>query len=132
MMPHAIEIIKYLKTKYKIAIMSDSDGSKQIKLERIRTLGVENLFDAIVTSDDINQNKPNKKFYDKIFKKFDVAPEDCMMFGDKPEVDLQLAKKLGMETVWVIHGNWAADLKNNTFDYIDHKVENLRQLREFL
>ncbi|MBT5022933.1 HAD-IIIA family hydrolase [Candidatus Woesearchaeota archaeon] len=126
MFPHAIKILKELKKKYFLIIMSDSDGTKEIKLKRMKKLGILDLFDIILTSDDTNLGKPNMKFYNSIFKKFKLKPEECIMMGDKPEVDLELAKKIGMRTVWVKHGDWAKSLENKRFDYIDYEIRGYK------
>ena len=127
MFPYSIKTLKKLKKKYFLIIMSDSDGTKQIKIDRMKKLGILNLFDLILTSDDTKINKPNKKFYNLIFKKFNLKPEECMMMGDKPEVDLKLAKELGMRTVWVKHGYWAEQEGNRKFSYVDYEIKGFKK-----
>lgn len=127
-MPHAASVIRDLKKRYKLALMSDSDGEKRIKVARIRKVGLMKPFSAVITSDDSRQNKPSRKMYDMIFKKLGVKPAECAMVGDKPIVDLQLAKKLGMKTVWMKHGRWAGLAKGRKFSFVDHEITDLRQL----
>lgn len=124
--PSTKSVLKKLKQKK--AIISDSDGSKKRKVKRIKKLGIYNLIDLIITSDDTGINKPNRKFYDIIFRKFKIRPEECIMVGDKPEVDLKLAKRLGMKTVWIVKGHWALMMKNRNFNYVDFKINNIKQL----
>ena len=121
-----------LKKHFKLVIMSDSDGNKSIKLKRLNVVGMRNLFDLILTADDVHQNKPNKRFYDKIFKTFSVSAHDCMMFGDKPTVDLKLAKQMGLSTCWVKHGWFAKTYKDRHPKYVDHEISNLKEIPPLL
>jgi len=130
--PGAIPLLKRLKKRYKLILMSDSDGERKIKINRIKRTGMYHLFDYIITSNDTNCNKPCKDFYDIITKKFGLRYEACMMVGDKPQVDLELARKLGMRTIWVKKGNWAVKLKGKSFNYVDHEVHDMHELGEVL
>jgi HAD superfamily hydrolase (TIGR01509 family) len=130
-MPGAQEVLKELKKSYKIAVLTDSDGERRLKLERAKTCGLMEYIDLFLTSDETGQNKPNKKAYDTILDKLGLKAEECIMVGDKPEVDLKLAKELGMTTVWMKHGHWA-EREKRTFEYVDHEITELRQLLEML
>ena len=131
-MPYAKQVLARLKRDYKLVIISDSDGSKEIKMKRLRKLGVVKYFDLIVTGDDVNSTKPDKKFYDFVFRKLKIKQRDCIMVGDKPEFDLKLAKKLGMKTVWLVYGDWAEKEKGKRFGYVDHEIRDLRKLVDIM
>jgi len=128
MMPDAEQVLRELKKQYKIAVMTDSDGDRELKVERVRKIGLMRYVDVFMTSDDIGQNKPNRAFYERVLKKLGVSAEECIMIGDKPEVDLKLAKELGMTTVWIRYGKWTEHIGNRHFDYVDHEIKDLRQL----
>lgn len=130
MMPDADRVLQELKKDHKIAVMTDSDGDRQLKTERLKRIGLEGYVDVFITSDDIGTNKPNKEFYSRIFKRLDVKAEECVMVGDKPEVDLKPAKELGMTTIWIKYGKWTDKLGNTRFDFVDHEVKGLKQLLE--
>ncbi len=127
-MPYAADVLSELKKRYKIAVMSDSDGSKRLKDERLKTVGLAGFVDCFITSDDVGINKPNRKFYEKVFSCMDVTPERCVMVGDKPQVDLEIAKRLGMKTVWMKHGRWASVQGETHFHYVDHEIKDLKEL----
>jgi putative hydrolase of the HAD superfamily len=131
-MPYAIETLKKIKEDYKIAVISDSDGEVRIKTERAKTVGVYPLVELFITSDETGKNKPNKALYEKVFAKFNVGPGECVMVGDKPQVDLKLAKELGMKTVWMKHGDWAKEFEEDHFSYVDYEITDLRQIIEIL
>lgn len=128
MMPHAEQVLRELNKDYKIAVMTDSDGDRRLKVERARKIGLMRYVNVFMTSDEIGQNKPNRAFYDRVLKKLGVSAEECIMVGDKPEVDLKLAKELGMTTVWIRYGKWTEHLGNRHFDYVDHEIKDFKQL----
>lgn len=132
LLPFVKSTLDYLNKKYLLVMMSDSDGSRKIKMERIKNVGLLDRMDFILLGDDVKTNKPNNIFYDLILNKLKIKPDECVMVGDKPEVDLKLAKIRGMKTVWVKHGSWANQLKDETFAYVDHSVNDIRELREIL
>jgi putative hydrolase of the HAD superfamily len=131
-MPHAAEVLAELKKRYRLAVVTDSDGERGPKIERAKTCGILNIMDIFVTSDETGINKPDKRFYDIVSERLGVKAEECVMVGDKPEVDLKLAKELGMMTVWMKHGDWAGREGARRFDYVDHEITDLRQLLEML
>jgi len=130
-MPHAEKVLAGLKKWCKIAVMTDSDGNSHTKIERAKISGLMKYIDVFIDSDKIHKNKPNKTFYEKILKKLDVLPHECIMVGDKPQVDLKLAKSLGMKTVWIKHGLWSESL-GGTFSYVDYTITDLKQLPEVM
>ncbi len=127
-MPHAATVLKNLHSRYKIAVMTDSDGDKAIKMKRARASGLLPYIDIFISSDDVGMNKPNKKFYSLVLDKLSVKASECVMVGDKPQADLILAKPLGMKTVWMKHGHWAKVNKGAYLDYVDHAITDLKEL----
>jgi HAD superfamily hydrolase (TIGR01509 family) len=131
-MPGAAEVLGKIKQDYKIAIITDSDGDRRLKTERAKTVGIIGFADLFITSDDTGINKPDNKFYSLVFDKFGVKAEECVMVGDKPQVDLELAKSLGMKTVWMKHGDWARMQGESHFEYVDYEITELSQLLEII
>lgn len=130
-MSNSVEILKHLKSKnIKIAVITDSDGARKIKIDRLAKLGIDKLVDLLVTGDDVQVCKPNQKFYDKVLAKFSCKPEECIMIGDKQYADLSLAHSLGMTTVWIKHGDYSRYHKKEK--YTDHEITNLIELKDIL
>ena len=127
-MPHAVSVLKKLHSRYKIAVMTDSDGDRVVKMKRARNSGLLPYIDVFMSSDDVGMNKPNKKFYSVMLAKLGVGASECVMVGDKPHVDLVLAKPLGMKTVWMKYGRWADVYKDAELDYVDHSITDLKEL----
>ncbi len=120
---HTKKVLSLLRKKFKLAVLTDSDGERKFKILRIKKLGVEKYFDSIITTDQIKFNKPNKKCFLTTADKLRVKPQECIMIGDHPETDLSGAKKVGMKTIWLMKGPYAKTKKNYT--YIDCKARNI-------
>jgi len=130
LLPHVKPTLQALKKEYKIAMLTDSDGYRSIKIKRVKKLGIHKYFDIIVTSDEVGKNKPNLECFEMVLDKLKVDPEECIMVGDHPEVDLQSAKKIGMHTVLMESGFYWH--KESKFDYIDYKMKDIRDLMKYI
>lgn len=67
-------------------------------------LGIVDLFDAVVSADDMRvmgtwRCKPDETLFAGLAARFKARPEQCGFVEDSP-VNLKTAKKLGMVTVW--------------------------------
>ncbi|HIH31404.1 TPA: HAD family hydrolase [Candidatus Woesearchaeota archaeon] len=72
--PETMNVLENLRKKYKIACLSDSDGEKQIKIERINALGLNKYFDYMITTDDTGKNKPSAENYEYLLKISGLKP----------------------------------------------------------
>jgi len=97
--PGAIETIKKLKKKYKVAVVTDAPRLKA--WQRLNLMGMDKLFDAVVAYEDTGKRKPNEEPFRMALKKLGVAPGDAVMVGDWYERDVEGAKKIGMKAVLV-------------------------------
>jgi uncharacterized protein len=123
--PGAVELLQEIKAKK--AILTDADGDKRWKEERIRLLDVRRHVPLIVTSSDTGRNKPDIANFLLVAERLGVMPEECVMVGDHPETDLIGAKRCGMSTVLVCQSHWCHDAS-----YIDYKIDKIAELPSVL
>lgn len=89
------------------------NGTREKIVEAIKALGISlATFQEIVTAETVGDNKPNPKGFLYILKKTGLPPREHLMIGDRIDVDLEPAKKLGMKTclVWSQEKNLAVDI----------------------
>lgn len=86
----------------KTAIISDGIPIKQY--EKILRLGIDNLIDLVVISDEIGIRKPNPKLFEYCLKKFGIKGEESIYVGDNLEKDLVPAHMNGMNSVYIHRG----------------------------
>ena len=80
-----------------------ANGSVARQKETLATLGIsETIFEEFVTSEVVGVTKPHPDGFLYILKKTGLPPAQHLMIGDRPRVDLEPAKELGMHTclVW--------------------------------
>ena len=122
--PKVKMVLKSLKSKYKIAMLTDSDGQRKYKIARVKKVGIYDYFDLIVPTDDVGLNKPHIECFRYVARKLGVKPSECVMIGDHPEVDLKSAKQLGMTTIWTQQA-FRRDVK---FPYVDFEVDRIEEV----
>ena len=77
-----------------------SGGHRAIVMKTLRALGIVELFDAIVTSEDYLRGKPHPDPFLEAARRLNVVPEQCLVFEDTT-TGLQAAKAAGMACVLV-------------------------------
>ncbi len=131
--PDTISTLRKLN-KYKKVIITDSDGDpkNEIKNKKIGKLKIRKYFDLIVTSNQTGKNKPDKGMWRFALRKLKLKPSECMMVGDKPEMDLKPTKDMGFTTVWMRKGDWASQRKEKKFKYVDYEITKISELLRML
>ena len=81
-----------MKETYNIAIVTTA--SKKNTYDILKYYDKLELFDLILTSDDIEKSKPDPEGYLKAISYFNATPENTIIFEDS-EVGIEAAKKTG-------------------------------------
>ena len=61
LMPHAREVLEYLRPRYRMYILSN--GFTELQSRKMHSAGIESYFDGVILSEDIGVNKPNPEIY---------------------------------------------------------------------
>ena len=97
-----IEIIKKLKEKYKVGLLTNN--IREWLEPALKRYKIENLFDAIITSSEVGAKKPDAKIYYAALKSLSVKPEETVFVSDELSEDLIAAKGCGIKTIWLDTG----------------------------
>lgn len=127
--PDTSEILEYLKNKYILALITDTDGQKGMKHLRIQKSNLSNYFDYIlVPGEDTPEVKPNPEPFLKVAKmaKVAVSKDSCMMIGDKPFTDIKGAVNAGFSTVLILRSEWEID------PIPDYQIKELIELKKII
>lgn len=102
--------LKELKKRYKLGVLTNNN---KIQTERIlKKLKIEELFDFIFTYESFKLIKPDLEIFKKVINKIGVKPDECLMVGDRYDVDLMPAKEVGMQIFEVKGPEDIENLKN--------------------
>ena len=118
----AKEVLDELKTKYKLAIVSNGNSMQQRK--KIKLAGLDKYFTKIFISEEVGYVKPQKEIFLMACKAINVKPENAVMIGDKYKVDIEGSIKAGLNAIWV-------NRKNEKIEY-KWQIKELKELKEVL
>lgn len=92
--PGAIDFIRFLKQrKYNVGLVTSSQG---FKMEiALKALSLTDIFDIVITADNITEGKPNPMCYLLAAKGLDENPSSCLVFEDSL-FGIQAATDAGM------------------------------------
>lgn len=125
-----IEMVKKLKKKYKVGILSNN--VQEWVSQVIKNHKIGKLFDVVIVSSKVEARKPNAKIYYEAMEKLSVKPEETVFVADEVAEDLVAASGLGMKTIWFItypEGSWKGDDRNILKIYKpDASVKNLEEV----
>lgn len=124
--PELKDCLKSLKSK-KLKICILSNGSPDLLKQLISNAGVQELFDDLISVEDVKIFKPDPQVYELVTKKYKCKPEEvCFMSSNT--WDIVGGGLFGYQTVWV-------DRFNKKFDKLDYKpnmqIKNLSELTKY-
>lgn len=96
--PFIPPMLRRLSKKYRLGIISNSDGSIDNLLER---LGIRKYFSIIVDSYSVGYEKPNPKIFTIALEKAKASPQSSLYIGDLYYVDVVGAEKVGITCILI-------------------------------
>ena len=93
--PHdaVIELMKSAHGHLPMAI--GTGASKKSAMLQLQELGIDTLFDFIVTADDVEHHKPEPETFLRCAELMNVEPKNCQVFEDG-ELGMRAARTAGM------------------------------------
>jgi len=111
-------------------VTSTPQRDLKMKMEPLKSAGVDNLLEVIITSDDVEKRKPAPDPLLACARKFRVQSSKCVYVGDT-RIDIKAGKAAGMKTVGVLTGFDDYDmLANEGPDAIIDSIGNLVEVIE--
>ena len=95
---NAMEILNYLKPKYKLHIITN--GFEEVQKAKIMNSNIQHFFIHIINSDMAGVKKPHPAIFELALNKAKIGPENTVMIGDSLEADIIGAKNVGMNTIF--------------------------------
>ncbi len=118
-------VLLKLKDKgIKLGILTDAPKLKAWL--RLASMKLSNFFDVVVALEDSKKLKPHKQPFKIMLNKLKIKPEECLMVGDRPERDIEGAKKAGIKTCFAKYGNPAGKAK------ADYTIKDIREILKII
>lgn len=126
-----LDLLNFLKNKnIKMAILSN--GDYLTKASMMQYLNIINYFDAIVSSDMTQIDKPNPKAFEYVIDIFSISPKEALMVGDEKTNDIEGALNVGITPVYI---KWTEKNKNRDTSNFDKRIivcDNPRQIKDLI
>ncbi|KAF2081084.1 YjjG family noncanonical pyrimidine nucleotidase [Flavobacterium sharifuzzamanii] len=94
----AIEVLEYLKPKYKLHIITN--GFAHVQEKKINNASLGGYFSTITNSELAGVKKPNSIIFDYALKLANTSKENSIMIGDDFEADVNGALNAGLDAIF--------------------------------
>jgi putative hydrolase of the HAD superfamily len=127
--PHLIEgadeILRYLKSKYQLHILTN--GFSEIQDIKMKASGLHQYFDHVIASEHAGAKKPHPQAFKFALEKIGAHVDECLMIGDNPEADIEGANNFGMDTIYFNrNGHFSKEVKAT------HQIHHLLEILPIL
>lgn len=121
---NAHHILDYLANHYELHVITN--GFNDIQSTKLKSSGLENYFDVIVTSETTGFRKPDKEIFELAMNTAKAHVSESIMIGDNLDSDIAGAQGVGMDHVWF---NPTQKISHFT---VQHEIQNLIELKSIL
>lgn len=98
-LPGRPELLDWLADRYRLALVSNFDYTPTVR-RILEQHGILDRFEAVVVSDVVGWRKPSARIFEATFTRLGVGARDCLFVGDRPDIDVAGAKRVGMDAGW--------------------------------
>ena len=122
----AIDLLEYLKSKYKIHILSN--GFTEMQYQKMESAGLSlSYFGHIILSDIVGINKPHPDIFAYSLNKIEANKDEVIMIGDNLSTDITGAYHSGIDQIWYNPENKPSDQFKPTY-----MVRSLSEIKNIL
>jgi putative hydrolase of the HAD superfamily len=121
---HYGPLLRRLARSHRLAVVSNFDYSPTA-LAILEAAGVRQLFAAIVVSDQVGWRKPRPDIFRHALDAAGADPAHTLFVGDKAELDVAGAHRVGMHAAWI---NPAREALPPGIDPPEYEIRDLAEL----
>jgi putative hydrolase of the HAD superfamily len=94
----AADVLMLLRPRYRTGLITN--GRSLGQRNKLRSAGLEGLFDAVSISEEVGVKKPDPGIFKHCLEQLAVDVTQVVYVGDNPLNDIEPAHRMGMKTVW--------------------------------
>jgi putative hydrolase of the HAD superfamily len=128
--PQTHEILAQLKTRYRLAIVSDAQTVYGVP--ELRAAGLADYFSPIVISGDYGYRKPDTRLFHAALAELRVSPEEAIYIGNDRFRDVFGARQAGMKTILFCPNGNPGGPPEQEPEYLLYSYADLPRALEFL
>ena len=102
----SFEVVEILAQKYPLYILTN--GFNDIQWVKIEGAGMRHLFKEVITSETTGHKKPAPEFFNFALQIAGVKPDEALMIGDHPVIDIHGAALAGIAGIHLNQRNLAS------------------------
>lgn len=125
---HHGPLLRALGERARLAVVSNFDYTPTA-LDILERAGIADLFQAVVVSDEVGWRKPHPEIFSRALASLGVAPAEALFVGDRADIDVVGAQRMGMPAVWINRGAQALPAGIAPPDF---EVRDLAELAQIL
>ncbi|MFC2035775.1 HAD family hydrolase [Chloroflexota bacterium] len=93
-----VPIVKEISKHLPVAVISN--GMPDTQYDKIKAIGLDNVFSHVVLSEEIGIRKPDSRIFQHTADLLKVGLSECLYIGDSYSNDVVGAKTAGMKACW--------------------------------
>lgn len=103
--PEAIHTLEKLGSKYRLALITNTQGQKSSRGHRFsRFPGIEKFFHTIIVAGEAGiPPKPHPAPFRLCLERLGISPSEAVYVGDDWRIDIRGAREVGIEPIWIKH-----------------------------
>jgi putative hydrolase of the HAD superfamily len=99
--PDTRETLATLRERgYRLGLLSNTWWAAEWHNADLAAHGLADLLDELVYTSDLPRSKPHPSVFREVASRLGVAPEACVMIGDRQIDDVSGARAIGMRAIW--------------------------------
>jgi len=106
--PATLQMLARLAQRYRLGVVTN--GSSETQRAKLERLGLEQLFDRIIVSEEVGCRKPDSAIFRLAIAGWDVPAASVLVVGDDPVADIEGARASGLRALRVQHHDGIASL----------------------
>ena len=118
----AMDFMKSIK-KAGLKIALCTDMTAHIQYRKLKKLGITDLIDVLVTSEESGFEKPSPVIFNLVLEKLKIKPSEAIYIGDHINKDVKGSMNCGLTPIWF---KYVYDFEDNSVDCL--KVKSYRDL----
>ena len=127
--PQTHEILAQLKTRYKLAVVSDAQSA--YGLPELRAVGLAEYFAPIIISGDYGYRKPDARLFQAALAEVEAQPEEAIYVGNDRFRDVFGARQVGIKTILFCPRGSPGGSTETEPDYLLYQYADLPRAIEF-
>jgi putative hydrolase of the HAD superfamily len=128
--PQTQEVLRDLKTRYRMAVVSDAQSAYAVP--ELRAVGLAGYFAPIIVSGDYGYRKPDPRLFQAALTELQISPEEAIFVGDDRSRDVLGARQVGMKTILFCPNGNPGGPPETEPDYLLYRYSDLPQAIDFL